>query len=80
MGAGGGCVVTLTAPPGAAEGSIAPAGGCPANFFTSRKWTFERDKLIVRDHKGEPLAEMSFAAGRFQGNAAGGGSVTLARP
>jgi len=72
--------MTLTAQPGAAEGSIAPAGGCPANFFTSRKWSFERDRLIVRDHKGEPLAEMSFAAGRFQGNASGGGAVTLARP
>src|SRR5262249_32182950 len=71
-GAGGGLDMTRPPPPAAAEGSIAPAGGCPVNFFTSRKWTFERDKLIVRDHKGEPLAEMSFAAGRFQGNATGG--------
>jgi hypothetical protein len=80
MAAAGGCVMTFTDTPGAAEGAIAPAGGCPANFYTSRKWTFERDRLIIRDHKGEPLAELSFAAGRFQGNVAGGGSVGLARP
>lgn len=78
--ASGGCVMTLAAVPGAAEGTIAPAGGCPGNFFTSRKWTFEHDMLIIRDHKGEALAELSFAAGHFQGQATGGGSVTLARP
>jgi Protease inhibitor Inh len=79
MAAAGGCVMTFTDARGAAEGTIAPAGGCPANFFTSRKWTFERDRLIIRDHKGEPLAELSYAAGRFQGNVTGGGSVDLAR-
>jgi hypothetical protein len=76
----GACLVTLAATPGAAEGTVAPAGGCPANFFTSRKWTFEHDMLIIRDHKSEALAELSFTAGRFQGQATGGGSVTLARP
>jgi len=78
--ASGACVMTLSSTPGAAEGTIAPAGGCPGNFFTSRKWTFEHDMLIIRDHKSETLAELSFAAGRFQGQATAGGSVTLARP
>ena len=78
--ASGGCLMTLAATPAAAEGTIAPAGGCPGNFFTSRKWTFEHDMLIIRDHKSEALAELSFAAGRFQGQATGGGTVTLARP
>ena len=78
--ASGGCLMTLAAAPGAAEGTVAPAGGCPGNFFTSRKWTFERDMLIIRDHKSEPLAELAFSAGRFQGQASGGGAVTLARP
>ena len=76
----GACQMTLAATPGAREGTIAPAGGCPGNFFTSRKWTFEHDMLIIRDHKGEALAELSFSAGRFQGPATAGGSVTLARP
>jgi hypothetical protein len=78
--ASGACLMTLGATPGMSEGTIAPAGGCPGNFFTSRKWTFEHDMLIIRDHKSETLAELSFAAGRFQGQATGGGSVTLARP
>ncbi len=76
----GACLMTLAATPGAADGTIAPAGGCPGNFFTSRKWAFEHDMLIIRDHKNEALAELSFSAGRFQGQATGGGSVTLARP
>ena len=56
---GGACLMNFTAPSGAGEGSIAPTGGCPANFFTSRKWTFEHAMLIIRDHKGEALAELS---------------------
>jgi hypothetical protein len=72
--------MTLAATPGAVEGTIAPAGGCPGNFFTSRKWTFEHDMLIIRDHKSEALGELSFSAGRFQGQATGGGSIALARP
>jgi hypothetical protein len=78
--ASGGCVLTLTANPGAAEGSVAPAGGCPGNFFTSRKWTFDRDMLVIRDHKGEPLAELAFADGRFEGKSTNGTAVLLARP
>ena len=79
---GGACLMNFTDPPGAAEGWIAPTGGCPADFFTSRKWTFEHDVLIIRDHKGEALAELSFATGRFEGHPTGssGGSITLARP
>jgi hypothetical protein len=36
--------------------------------------------LIIRDHKSEALGELSFSAGRFQGQATGGGSIALARP
>jgi Protease inhibitor Inh len=64
----GGCFMTFGSAPGAVEGSIAPEGGCPAKFFTSRKWTFEHGVLIIRDHKGEPLAQLSFADGRFEGH------------
>jgi len=78
---GAACLMTFTDAPGAIEGSIAPTGGCPANFFTSRKWTYEHDMLIIRNHKSEALAELSFTTGRFQGQpTGGGGSITLARP
>ena len=80
MAGGGACLMTLGDAPGAADGTVAPAGGCPGNFYTSRKWTYEHDRLIIRDHKSEVLAELSFAEGRFQGQVPNGGAITLARP
>jgi hypothetical protein len=76
---GGTCFMTFGNSPGAVQGTIAPEGGCPGNFFTSRKWTFERDALIIRDHKGEPLAQLSFAGGRFQGHQTNGAAISLSR-
>jgi hypothetical protein len=76
---GGACLMTFTANPGANDGKIAPAGGCPGNFFTSRKWTYESDTLTIRDFKGQALAQLSFADGHFEGKNSAGG-ITLARP
>src|SRR5580704_3909632 len=45
---GGACAMTFGDTTGASDGPIAPAGGCPGNFFTSRKWSYEHDMLIVR--------------------------------
>jgi hypothetical protein len=76
----GGCAMNFGAPPGSAEGTIAPEGGCPGNFFTSRKWVFEENGLVIRDHTGQPLARLAFgASGRFDGQATTGQAVTLAR-
>jgi Protease inhibitor Inh len=76
----GGCAMNFGGAPGAAEGTIAPEGGCPGNFFTSRKWAFESNQLIIRDHTGQPLAQLAFgAAGRFDGQAANGQPVALGR-
>lgn len=76
---GGACLMTFGAAPGAVQGTIAPEGGCPGNFFTSRKWAFENDRLIIRNHKGELLAQLSYAADRFEGQDTGGAAVSLAR-
>jgi Protease inhibitor Inh len=75
--AGGACFMTLGSAPGAAQGTIAPEGGCPGNFFTSRKWAFEHDTLIIRDHKGQPLAQLSFTGGHFEGQDDKGGTLSL---
>lgn len=84
--AGGACFMTLgeaqnaAASPGAApQGSIAPEGGCPGNFFMSRKWTFEHDALIIHDFKGRPLAHLSYLGGHFEGQEKNGGALTLSR-
>jgi hypothetical protein len=74
------CVMNFGVNPGAPEGTIAPEGGCPGNFFTSRRWVFERDALVIRDHTGETLARLAQAGpGRFDGQSTAGEPVTLAR-
>jgi Protease inhibitor Inh len=77
--AGGACTMTFGNAPAATQGTIAPAGGCPDNFYTSRKWTYERDMLVIHDHKGEALGQLSFTGGHFEGQAANGGTLTLSR-
>jgi len=75
----GQCGMTLRSA-GGPEGSVAPEGGCPGKFFTARKWTFGTDGLTLRDHNGQPLAQLSEAGGsRFEGSAATGEPVTLTR-
>jgi Protease inhibitor Inh len=76
---GGACTMTFGGSTGASDGSIAPAGGCPGSFFTSRKWSYEHNNLIIRNHKGEVLVELSYANGHFEGPSVGGGMVSLAR-
>ena len=64
---------------GADSGTIKPEGGCPGDFFTSRHWAIEQDELVIRDHNSEPLAQLKFAGGRFEGKSAKGLQVTIAR-
>ena len=78
-GSGGACFMTFGNTPGAVEGTIAPEGGCPGSFFTSRKWTFEHGVLFMRNHKSEVLAQLSFVGGHFEGHDAGSGAVSLTR-
>ncbi|MBN8966086.1 MAG: AprI/Inh family metalloprotease inhibitor [Rhizobiales bacterium] len=75
----GQCSMVFGATPGAIEGTIAPAGGCPGKFFTSRKWTYEQGGLVMRDHNGQPLAQLAGAGGRFEGKSTAGEPITLSR-
>jgi hypothetical protein len=77
---GGQCAMTFGGSTGSLEGTIAPAGGCPGNFFTSRKWTYEQASLVIRDHKGKPLAQLVYAPpDRFVGPSTSGATLTLTR-
>jgi hypothetical protein len=67
-----------SAPTFAIQGTIAPEGGCPGNFFTSRKWTFEHGMLIIRDFKNQPLAQLSYSGDHFEGQDANG-KLTLSK-
>lgn len=74
------CAMTFGGTPDSGEGTIAPEGGCPGSFYTSRKWTFENGSLVIRDHTGKPLGELAPAApGRFDGKSVSGMQLTLSR-
>ena len=76
----GQCNMTFGAANAAAsEGTVAPEGGCPGKFYMSRKWTYDQNGLTMRDHNGQPLAQLSGGGGRFDGKAASGEPVALAR-
>jgi Protease inhibitor Inh len=78
---GGVCGMTFTAGPDATSGKVAPEGGCPGKFFTSRQWSLDQGALVISDHKERSLARLAAAGptGPFQGQAASGISVTLSR-
>jgi hypothetical protein len=78
---GGVCGVNFTAAPGATSGKIAPEGGCPGRFFTSRQWAFDQGALVIYDHKDKPLARLASSEppGRFEGKAVSGIEVALSR-
>ena len=74
------CSMTLGAVQDATEGTIAPAGGCPFNFFTSRKWTYSEAGLAIRDHNAQVLAQLMPAGpSRFEGKTTSGQAVALSR-
>jgi len=76
----GSCAMTFGAQPQAAEGTIAPAGGCPYNFFTSRKWNYTPAGLVIRDHNAQTLAQLSaVGTDRFEGTTSDGQNVMLSR-
>jgi len=75
------CGMNFSAAPGATEGRIAPEGGCPGNFFTSRQWALDQGALVIYDHKEQTLARLagSTPPGRFEGTAVSGIAVNLSR-
>ncbi|HEY6023541.1 MAG TPA: AprI/Inh family metalloprotease inhibitor [Pseudolabrys sp.] len=64
---------------GARAGAISPDGGCPANFYTSRRWAMDGSVLTIADDENQPLAQLRPAGARFEGQSISGVPVTLAR-
>jgi Protease inhibitor Inh len=74
------CAMMFGANPNATEGTIAPAGGCPFNFYTSRKWTYGETGLTIRDHNAQTLAQLAPAGpNRFEGKTSSGQDIALSR-
>jgi hypothetical protein len=79
----GQCGMDFTGAPKATEGAVRPGGGCPGNFFTSRTWVLQENRVIIRDHNGEELVKLEPAGSGssmwFEGQANTGERVMLAR-
>ncbi len=64
----------------AAEGAIAPEGGCPKRFAASHSWTIEPNGVVIRDPRGALLAALRMTEpGRLEGVTPDGEQVLLAR-
>src|ERR1700740_1502233 len=62
------------------EGTIAPAGGCPYNFFPHPAWGQPPNALLIRDHNAQVLAQLGPAGpDRFEGKTGSGQEVVLSR-
>jgi len=64
---------------GARTGAVTPDGGCPANFYTSRRWVMEGSVLTIADDENQPLAQLRPGGTRFEGQSTSGMPVTLTR-
>ena len=73
------CGMSFGAAPGATEGAISPEGGCPGRFFLSRRWAMSGDTLTISDQDSNALGELKQNGAGFEGQAATGMKVTLAR-
>ena len=73
------CGMEFGGAPGARAGTVMPDGGCPGNFFMSRRWALEQDALVINDKESNPLARLNSAGGSFEGRSTAGMPVSLAR-
>ncbi len=73
------CGVNFSGTPGVQQGTLVPEGGCPEQFYLSRSWALDQGTLTIKDDSGQPLAQFTFANGRFDGQSAAGTPVTLTR-
>jgi len=74
------CGMVFNSTAGALDGTVAPEGRCPGKLVMSRKWTFEQNSLILRNHNGDPLAQLvSSEPGRLEGRSMTGESISLTR-
>ncbi len=64
---------------GARAGSVAPDGGCPGNFYMSRRWAIEGGVLMISGQESQPLARLKVVGSRFEGQSSAGTPVTLSR-
>jgi Protease inhibitor Inh len=73
------CGLEFGGTPGARSGNVAPDGGCPGNFYMTRRWGIEGSVLMITGAENQPLAQLKVAGTHFEGQSTAGIPVTLAR-
>ena len=73
------CGVEFRGAADARNGAVAPDGGCPGNFYTSRRWAMEGNILTITDGENQPLAQLRPGGTRFEGQSTNGVPLTLER-
>jgi hypothetical protein len=73
------CGVEFRGAVAARNGAVAPDGGCPGNFYMSRRWAMEGNVLTIADDENQPLAQLRPGGTRFEGQSINGVPVTLER-
>jgi hypothetical protein len=73
------CGMNFSARPDANAGRVAPEGGCPERFFTSRRWALQQGLLTISDDDSSQLAQLTFTGARFEGKSSTGTPLTLER-
>ncbi len=73
------CGLNFAGASSARAGTVSPEGGCPGKFFMSRRWTLDQGTLVINDEDNQPLAKLTNAGGRFEGQSTTGMTLTLTR-
>ena len=73
------CGMNFNGAAGAQQGSVAPEGGCPGNFYTGRHWSLNGGTLTIVDDQNQTLASFTRAGNGFEGQATTSMPVTLSR-
>jgi hypothetical protein len=63
----------------ARAGTVTPDGGCPGNFYMSRRWALEGGALTIASDQNRPLAQLKSAGTHFEGLSSAGTPLTLSR-
>ena len=74
------CGMSFSQSSGAGSGNIVPEGGCPGNFYRSRRWTLEQGALSIKTDEDERLAQLTFTGAGFHGQSAASTPISLTRP
>ena len=73
------CGLEFNGAPTARAGTVTPDGGCPGNFYMSRRWAMDGGALMITGDENQPLAQFKSAGTHFEGQSTAGVAIKLSR-